>query len=121
MTAVGDAVSKIKEVQGIDNVYPFFIPENKASATNTTDCFVSDMSNDPMVFGSDRLMATDQHIAVHIFYKLKIKGVDELNYRLISTLESDRWRYQAGNGFSQDPDTKQPTTILYFRRKKTWN
>lgn len=123
MTAINDAVKTIKaaNIKGIDNVYSFFVSEDKRMSTTTTDCLIASVGENGENYGSNQLTKTDEYIAVHMFYKQHLKGVDQLNHDLIRCLEKAGWRFQTGNGFSTDSDTGQPTTIFYFRRLKTWN
>lgn len=109
-------------LNGVDNVYPFFIPEDKQSSTETTDILVTEIYDVPDSYGSDDIYSTEQAVQLNIFYGLHSKTVaDTLEKSIVSFLMQKNWRLFEKEGHNLDPDTRQLTQIMKFRKRNLWN
>lgn len=109
-------------LDGVDNIYPFFIPEDKQSSTETTDILVTEIYDVPDSYGSDDIYSTEQAVQLNIFYGFHSKTVaDTLEKSIVSFLMQKGWRLIEKEGHSLDPDTRQLTQIMKFRKRNLWN
>lgn len=109
------------KLEGVDNVYPFMIPENKQSSVATTDILVTEVYDVPDSYGSDAIYSTEQSVQLNIFYGLNSKtDADTLEKSIVSFLISKNWRLVEKEGHTLDPDTRQLTQIMKFRKRYLW-
>lgn len=121
MTAVGDATQLLNNanISGIDNIYPFFIPQNKQMATNTTDVLVTDVGEDYEDYGSNRATTTSNVVAVNIYKGSKTKeSLDTIDNAIVSFFERNKWTVIYSGPIQIDPTTYQKFKTYQFKEFK---
>lgn len=118
MTAVQDASQILKQIPEIKNVFPWRIPPNKQTITNTTDALITDVLT-KNIHGSNRTEEFSETIAVNIFLGKNVQiSIDTLTKTIITKFEQAGWTTLSIGETTIDPDTDQFSKTFQFTERK---
>lgn len=121
MTMLMDAYRTVKKnVDWADAVYPKKLNQEKIQP-NQTFILVRDGMQNLSAFGSNTFLQMEYGVQIQIWYSTSSTlDYDEVELKLMKTLEKHGWRIQSVRGRVQDPDTFQDfQTILISKTKET--
>lgn len=124
MSAINDVISTLKKHSedlkklGLGRVYSVNFAPSGFTKQGTADVMISEVTQAPSDYGSDDFTHNIQTIQLNIFYGNSFSNMDAFEDSIASFLNADKWILLPSGGHYQDPNTRQVTKVIQFKRRK---